>query len=116
MDYHSLFQGIFLTQGLNPGLLQADCLPVEPPGDLLLLRVPLPDLQVFSKISVHVMAHNDFNFLFSSLDIYLQMLGHCFSLLDKKLMFFSFVKSVLKKCQMEIEMLFELFPCLGCWD
>ena len=31
---HSLLQGIFLTQGLNPGLpaLQADSLPSEPPG------------------------------------------------------------------------------------
>ena len=34
---HSLLQGIFLTQGLNPCLLcllywQADCLPTEPPG------------------------------------------------------------------------------------
>ena len=30
----SLFQGIFPTQGLNPGLpaLQADALPSEPPG------------------------------------------------------------------------------------
>ena len=26
----SLLQGIFPTQGLNPGLLQADSLPVEP--------------------------------------------------------------------------------------
>ena len=58
-------------------------------GGLVLLRVPLLDLQVFSKISFHVVDHNDFNFLFSSPDIYLQMLGHCFSLLDKKLMFFS---------------------------
>ena len=55
----------------------------------MLLSVPLSDLQVFSKISLHVMDHNDFNFLFSSPDIYLQMLDHCFSLLDKKLMFFS---------------------------
>ena len=34
---HSLFQGIFLTQGLNPHLLhllnwQADSLPLGPPG------------------------------------------------------------------------------------
>ena len=31
---HSLLQGIFLTQGLNPGspALQADSLPYEPPG------------------------------------------------------------------------------------
>ena len=31
---HSLLQGIFLTQGSNPGLLhqQADSLPTEPPG------------------------------------------------------------------------------------
>ena len=31
---HSLLQGIFPTQGLNPGLpaLQADSLPSEPPG------------------------------------------------------------------------------------
>ena len=27
---HSLLQGIFLTQGLDPGLLQADCLASEP--------------------------------------------------------------------------------------
>ena len=32
--YHSLLQGIFLAQGLNPHLLhwQADSLPSEPPG------------------------------------------------------------------------------------
>ena len=31
---HSLLQGIFLTQGLNPGLLhwQVDSLPYKPPG------------------------------------------------------------------------------------
>ena len=29
---HVLLQGIFVTQGLNPGLLQADSLPSEPPG------------------------------------------------------------------------------------
>ena len=30
---HAFLQGIFPTQGLNPGLtLQADSLPVEPPG------------------------------------------------------------------------------------
>ena len=28
----SLLQGIFPTQGWNPGLLQADSLPAEPPG------------------------------------------------------------------------------------
>ena len=31
---HVLLQGIFPTQGLNPGLLQADSLPSEPPGKL----------------------------------------------------------------------------------
>ena len=41
------------------------------PRGLVLLSVPLSDLQVFSKISLHVMDHNDFNFLFSSPDIYL---------------------------------------------
>ena len=29
---HALLQGIFPTQGLNPGLPQADSLPSEPPG------------------------------------------------------------------------------------
>ena len=34
---HFLFQGIFPTQGSNPGLpLQADSLPAEPPGTALL--------------------------------------------------------------------------------
>ena len=33
VGYHGLLQGIFQTQGLNPGLsLQADSLPAEPPG------------------------------------------------------------------------------------
>ena len=34
MDCHFLLQGIFPTQGLNPGspTLQADALPSEPPG------------------------------------------------------------------------------------
>ena len=31
---HALLQEIFPTQGLNPGLLQADSLPSEPPGKL----------------------------------------------------------------------------------
>ena len=32
VDYHSLLQGIFSTQGLNTGLPQADSLPAEPQG------------------------------------------------------------------------------------
>ena len=34
MSYHAILQGIFLTQGLNPGspALQVDFLPSEPPG------------------------------------------------------------------------------------
>ena len=32
MGCHSLLQGIFLTQGLNPPALQADSLRSEPPG------------------------------------------------------------------------------------
>jgi len=32
VDSHSLLQGIFPTQGLNPNGLQADSLPSEPPG------------------------------------------------------------------------------------
>ena len=36
VSYHSLLQGIFPTQGSNPGLLPllADCLPPEPPRKL----------------------------------------------------------------------------------
>ena len=38
---HSFLQGIFLTQGSNPGLLalQADSLLSEPPGKNILLKV-----------------------------------------------------------------------------
>ena len=41
MGSHSSLQGIFLTQGSNPGLLalQADSLLSEPPGKNVLLKV-----------------------------------------------------------------------------
>ena len=40
-------------------------------------------------LSFQIVGHHDFGSLFPWSDIYLQMLCHRFSLLDKKLMFFS---------------------------
>ena len=53
MGCHALLQGIFLTQGSNPGPLhwQVDSLPSEPPGKLhffmfLLNRQNCPDVML----------------------------------------------------------------------
>ena len=51
MGSHFFLQGIFLTQGSNPGLLQADSLPSEPPGKSLAMSLAAMLLRTLALVS-----------------------------------------------------------------